>query len=579
VKTDEWRNGSVEERLKHALVHGILEFIEADTEEARLKLVRPLLVIEGPLMGGMSVVGDLFGAGKMFLPQVVKSARVMKKSVAYLIPFMEKEKEESGASRAMAKVLMATVKGDVHDIGKNIVGVVLACNNFDVIDMGVMVPRDKILDEAVKIGADVIGLSGLITPSLDEMVEVAREMQRRGMKQPLLIGGATTSKIHTAVKIAPQYSSPVIHVLDASRSVPVVNSLITPELEKAFARSVFDEYGKLREDFANRQDKKVYLSLADARANATRIDWNSYVPPKPLRAGVQVLRNFPLDELRKYIDWTPFFITWELQGKYPAIFEDEKIGTEAKKLYDDANRLLNEIVTRKLIRANGVAAFFPAARDGDDIVLYSDESRQTSIGVFHGLRQQTEKRSGEPNRCLSDYIATTADYIGGFAVTAGEGAQELAASYEKKGDDYNSILVKALADRLAEAFAEKLHELVRKEMWGYSPEESLTSAELVREQYRGIRPAPGYPSQPDHTEKETLFKLLEASKHTGIQLTESLAMFPAASVCGLYFSHPAAEYFNLGKITKEQAEDYARRKGRPTEEIEKWLSPSLNYDI
>jgi len=544
-----------------------------------LKLVRPLLVIEGPLMGGMSVVGDLFGAGKMFLPQVVKSARVMKKSVAYLIPFMEKEKEESGASRAMAKVLMATVKGDVHDIGKNIVGVVLACNNFDVIDMGVMVPRDKILDEAVKIGADVIGLSGLITPSLDEMVEVAREMQRRGMKQPLLIGGATTSKIHTAVKIAPQYSSPVIHVLDASRSVPVVNSLITPELEKAFARSVFDEYGKLREDFENRQDKKVYLSLADARANATRIDWNSYVPPKPLRAGVQVLRNFPLDELRKYIDWTPFFITWELQGKYPAIFEDEKIGTEAKKLYDDANRLLNEIVTRKLIRANGVAAFFPAARDGDDIVLYSDESRQTSIGVFHGLRQQTEKRSGEPNRCLSDYIATTADYIGGFAVTAGEGAQELAASYEKKGDDYNSILVKALADRLAEAFAEKLHELVRKEMWGYSPEESLTSAELVREQYRGIRPAPGYPSQPDHTEKETLFKLLEASKHTGIKLTESLAMFPAASVCGLYFSHPAAEYFNLGKITKEQAEDYARRKGRPTEEIEKWLSPSLNYDI
>lgn len=579
VKTDEWRSTSVEERLKHALVNGIMDFVDQDTEEARGNYERPLHVIEGPLMAGMSVVGDLFGAGKMFLPQVVKSARVMKKSVAYLLPFMEKEKALSGESRSQAKVLMATVKGDVHDIGKNIVGVVLACNNFDVVDLGVMVPRDKILDEATKIGADVIGLSGLITPSLDEMVEVAREMQRRGMKQPLLIGGATTSKIHTAVKIAPQYTSPVIHVLDASRSVPVVNQLITPEQKEEFAESILTEYTKLRDDFANRQDQKKYLSLADARANATKLDFSKPVVV-PKRAGVQEFKNYPLDELRKYIDWTPFFQAWELPGKYPSIFEDERIGQEAKKLFDDANRLLDEIIARKLIKANGVAQFWPANRIGDDVEVYADESRETPIAVFHGLRQQTEKRSGEPNRCLSDNVAPkgTPDYIGAFVVTAGQGVSELAKSYEAKQDDYNSILVKALADRLAEAFAERLHQLVRKELWGYAPDESLANEDLIRERYAGIRPAPGYPSQPDHTEKEALFKLLRATEHTGVSLTESLAMNPAASVCGLYFAHPDAEYFNLGKITTEQVEDYARRKGMLVPEVEKWLSPALNYD-
>jgi 5-methyltetrahydrofolate--homocysteine methyltransferase len=576
-KTDEWRLAEVEERLKHALVNGILDYIDEDTAEAMAKYGRPLSVIEGPLMSGMSVVGDLFGAGKMFLPQVVKSARVMKKSVAYLIPFMEKEKEASGGHKAAAKVLLATVKGDVHDIGKNIVGVVLACNNFEVVDLGVMVQRDKILDTAIEIKADVIGLSGLITPSLDEMAEIAREMERRSMKLPLLIGGATTSKIHTAVKISPEYGSPVIHVLDASRSVPVVNSLITPEQKTEFAESIRLEYVKLREDFAARAVSKKYLKLEDARRNAPRNDWSAEKYVKPARPGVQVFRNFPLDELRKYIDWNPFFIAWELHGKYPSIFEDEKVGAEAKKLFDDANKLLDLIVTRKLIRAHGVAMIWPANSRGDDIVVYTDDSRTKEAAVFHGLRQQTEKRQGEPNRCLADLVAPSGhpDYLGGFAVTAGDGAGELAKSYEQKGDDYSSIMVKALADRLAEAFAEKLHELVRKEIWGYAPDEKLSNEELVAEKYKGIRPAPGYPSQPDHTEKLELFRLLDATRHTGITLTESLAMFPAASVCGLYLAHPRADYFSLGKIDQDQLEDYARRKGRTVADMEKWLAPAL----
>lgn len=577
-KTDEWRLGSVEDRLKHALVNGILDFIDEDTAEAMANYGRPLSVIEGPLMSGMSVVGDLFGAGKMFLPQVVKSARVMKKSVAYLIPFMEKEKEAAGGQhKAAAKVLLATVKGDVHDIGKNIVGVVLACNNFEVVDLGVMVPRDKILETAKEIKADVIGLSGLITPSLDEMVEIAREMERRSMNLPLLIGGATTSKIHTAVKISPEYGFPVIHVLDASRSVPVVNSLITPEQTAAFAEGIRMEYVKLREDFAARAVTKKYLKLEDARKNAPRADWSAERLVKPARAGVQVFRNFPLDELRKYIDWNPFFIAWEMPGKMPSIFEDERIGGEAKKLYDDANKLLDLIVARKLIRAHGVAMIWPANSRGDDIVVFTDETREKEAAVFHGLRQQTEKRQGEPNRCLSDLVAPAghADYVGGFAVTAGDGAAELAKSYEEKGDDYSSIMVKALADRLAEAFAEKLHELVRKEIWAYAPDENLSKADLVAEKYKGIRPAPGYPAQPDHTEKEQLFQLLDATRHTGITLTESLAMNPAASVCGLYLAHPRADYFSLGKIDRDQLEDYASRKGRPAAEMEKWLTPAM----
>ncbi len=579
TKTDEWRKAPVEERLKHALVHGILDYIDEDTEEARAQYGRPLLVIEGPLMSGMSVVGDLFGAGKMFLPQVVKSARVMKKSVAYLIPFMEKEREaEGGARKAAAKVLLATVKGDVHDIGKNIVGVVLACNNFDVIDMGVMVPREKILDHAQEIGADVVGLSGLITPSLDEMVEVAREMKRRGMTQPLLIGGATTSKIHTAVKIAPAYERPVVHVLDASRSVPVVSNLISDENRGTFESQLKAEYAKLREDFANREQTRKFISLEAARANAPRIAHDG--SPEPKRRSVQVLRNYPLDELRRYIDWNPFFIAWEMPGKYPAIFEDEKTGREAKKLFDDANKLLDEIIARKLISAHGVAMIWPANSVGDDVEVYLDEDRAKPIAVFHGLRQQSEKRSGEPNRCLSDYVAPKGrkDYVGGFAVTAGDGVAELAASYEKKGDDYSAILIKALADRLAEAFAERLHELVRREIWGYAENEALSNEDLIRESYEGIRPAPGYPAQPDHTEKLELFRLLDATRHTGITLTESLAMAPAASVCGIYIASKDAEYFNVGKIDRDQVQDYARRKGMSEKEVEKWLSPILSYD-
>ncbi len=587
AKKQEWRNAPVGERLKHALVKGIVEFIEEDTEEARQQFNKPLEVIEGPLMDGMNYVGDLFGEGKMFLPQVVKSARVMKKSVAYLIPYIEKEKAESGeAAKKKGKVLLATVKGDVHDIGKNIVGVVLACNNFDVVDLGVMVPADKILDAAEKEEADVIGLSGLITPSLDEMVDVAKEMKRRGMKKPLLIGGATTSKIHTAVKIEPNYDEPVIHVLDASRSVPVAQSLMSEDgpNKTKYVQGVRDEYEKLRHDHANRKSTKKFLSIADARANALQLDWTAAPISAPAKPGVTVLDESAVDlaTLRKYIDWTPFFIAWEMSGKYPAIFEHEKFGKEAKKLFDDANRLLDQIIADGSIKARGVAGVWPANTVGDDIEVYGDESRTNTLAVFHTLRQQAEKRAGEPNRALSDYIAPKdsgrGDYIGGFVVTAGIGAEELAKKYEQDNDDYNSILVKAVADRLAEAFAEFLHEKVRKEIWGYAADESFANEELIKEKYAGIRPAPGYPAQPDHTEKDDLFKILDAVNNTGVTLTESKAMYPAASVSGIFFAHPDAKYFGLGQVTKDQAEDYARRKGKPFAEIEKWLRPNLNYD-
>ena len=579
----EWRKGDFAERLSYALVKGIVEFIEEDTEEARQNFPRPIQVIEGPLMGGMSRVGDLFGSGQMFLPQVVKSARVMKKAVAYLIPFIEKEKEESGDTRSQAKVLMATVKGDVHDIGKNIVGVVLACNNFDVIDLGVMVPRDKILDEAQKQKVDVIGLSGLITPSLDEMVEVAREMERRGMDQPLLIGGATTSRIHTAVKIEPSFKGSTIHVLDASRSVPVVNSLITPESRESYIEEIKTEYVKLREDYADRGEKKEYLSLAAARENALKLDWSAAPITKPKKIGVGVIEDMDLSVLRKYIDWTPFFITWELKGKYPEIFEKPGVGVEARKLFDDASKLLDEIIAAGAIKARGVYGVFPAGSQGDDIHVFKNEERSELISVFHTLRQQAKKRAGEPNRALSDFIAPVdsgrEDYIGAFVVTAGIGAGELAAKYDADLDDYNSIMVKALADRLAEAFAEYLHERVRREYWGYASDETLSSEELIKEKYAGIRPAPGYPAQPDHTEKPDLFKILDATKNTGVELTESFAMTPAASVSGIYFAHPESAYFGLGNISKDQVEDYAERKRKSFEEMEKWLGPNLNYDV
>ncbi len=584
TKKDEWRTLSVEERLKHALVKGITDFIDQDTEEARLKYPKPLHVIEGPLMDAMGVVGDLFGSGKMFLPQVVKSARVMKKSVAYLIPFIEAEKKASGGSgapKAAAKVLLATVKGDVHDIGKNIVGVVLACNNFEVIDLGVMVTREKILAEAKAHGVDVIGLSGLITPSLDEMTEVAREMQRSGLDIPLLIGGATTSKIHTAVKIAPEYSGAAIHVLDASRSVPVVNSLITASQKADYLGKIRAEYEQLRSEHERRQTEKKYLSLGDARRNAQKFDWKSVPISAPRKSGLTVLRNFPLETLRKYIDWTPFFTAWELNGKYPAVLDDPEKGVEARKIFDDANAMLEKIVSGRLLSANGVFALYPAGSVGDDIEVYADEKREKKIAVFHTLRQQAQKRAGEPNRALSDYIAPAGggvgDYLGAFAVTAGVGLDDLVKKFEKDQDDYSAIMAKALADRLVEAYAECLHELVRKEYWGYGADEKFSPEDLIREKYRGIRPAPGYPAQPDHTEKLALFSLLDAQKHTTISLTESLAMYPAASVCGLYFAHPEARYFGLGQILRDQAEDYARRKNMPVKEIEKWLRPALGY--
>jgi 5-methyltetrahydrofolate--homocysteine methyltransferase len=582
VEDEAWRSESVEERLKHALVKGIIDFIEADTEEARQKYGRPLLVIEGPLMAGMNVVGDLFGAGKMFLPQVVKSARVMKRSVAYLLPFLEEESKGSVARKA-GKILLATVKGDVHDIGKNIVGVVLACNNFEIIDLGVMVPADKILEAAQREQADIIGLSGLITPSLDEMVHMAKEMQRLGMKTPLLIGGATTSRIHTAVKIEPCYDGPVVHVLDASRSVPVASALLNDQLRDNYLKETRQEYEMMRERHRGKAQIKQYISLEEARANRWQVDWEKYHPPVPRKAGIHAFKDYDLAELRKYIDWTPFFSTWELHGKYPNILKDELVGEEATKTFNDAQEMLDKIIAEKWLTANGVFGLFPANSLGDDILVYTDESRSDVLTTLHNLRQQNKKGEGHVSFCLSDYVAPLAsgapDYVGAFAVTTGIGIEPHLARFEAEHDDYNSIMLKALADRLAEAFAERLHERVRKEFWAYAPDEQLTGEELVREAYKGIRPAPGYPACPDHTEKWTLFNLLDAEKHTGIQLTESLAMYPTAAVSGWYFSHPDAKYYGIGKIAKDQVEDYAARKGMTVEETERWLSPVLNYDI
>jgi len=580
-KEDEWRSRSVEERIKHALVKGIVDYIVEDVEEARQKYPEPIHVIEGPMMDGMNIVGDLFGDGKMFLPQVVKSARVMKKGVAHLIPFIDRLAEKNKNKKPKAKILLATVKGDVHDIGKNIVGVVLGCNNYDVIDLGVMVPAEKILEEARKQKVQMIGLSGLITPSLDEMVHVADEMKRENFEIPLLIGGATTSRLHTAVKISPSYNHPVIHVNDASKSVTVVNKLVTDALRDAFITETADEYNRIRDTYKSRGKKKTYLGIGEARKNAVKIDWTEESVKKPLKPGIHAFKDFPLEELKRYIDWGPFFIAWEMKGNFPAILDDSKAGKEARKLFDDANKLLDKITCEKLLTAHGVAGLFPANSVGDDIEVYRDDSRKKTAVTLHTLRQQAKKRSGQPNKALADYIAPKEsglkDYIGGFAITTGHGIEELVQQFKADHDDYNVILLKALADRLAEAFAEYLHEKVRTELWGYAPGEKLGNEQLIREEYTGIRPAPGYPAQPDHTEKPVLFDLLNVPELTGIKLTESYAMHPAASVSGLYFAHPEAKYFNVGKIQKDQVEDYAARKGMSVEEAEKWLSPILAY--
>ncbi|WP_017732221.1 methionine synthase [Nafulsella turpanensis] len=577
-----WREEPVEKRISHALIKGITEYIVEDTEEARQKLDKPLHVIEGPLMDGMGIVGDLFGSGKMFLPQVVKSARVMKKAVAYLLPFMEEEKEEGDTRKNAGKILMATVKGDVHDIGKNIVGVVLSCNDYEVIDLGVMVPLQKILEEAEKHQVDMIGLSGLITPSLDEMVYVAQEMQNRGMNLPLLIGGATTSRIHTAVKIAPNYDGPVVHVTDASRSVPVAQNLLG-EKRAEYKAKIDEEYTKVREGHKNRQNDKRYLSIEDARKNKHQVNWEETKTTKPEFFGTKVFKNFPLEELVPYIDWTPFFHAWEMKGRYPKIMDDPEKGPAAKKLFEDAQELLQKIIDEKLLEARAVIGFYPANTEEDDtIVLYTDDERGQELSRFHTLRQQSEKPAGTPNLSFADFLAPQEtglkDYIGGFAVTAGIGLDELVQKFEADHDDYNSIMTKALADRLAEAFAELMHKKVRTEYWGYVAEESLDNESLIREKYQGIRPAPGYPGCPDHTEKVTLFELLDCEAQTGIGLTESLAMYPASSVSGLYYSHPDSKYFGLGKIGRDQVEDIARRKNMTVEELERWLSPNLNYE-
>jgi 5-methyltetrahydrofolate--homocysteine methyltransferase len=610
-KEEEWRKGTIEERIAHALVKGIDTFIAADAEEARQKYNRPLSVIEGPLMAGMNIVGDLFGAGKMFLPQVVKSARVMKKAVAYLQPFMEAEKQAAAAAgketRAQGKIVLATVKGDVHDIGKNIVGVVLACNNYEVIDLGVMVPCEKILTTAREQKADIIGLSGLITPSLDEMVHVAREMERQGIKLPLLIGGATTSKAHTAVKIAPGYTEPVVHVLDASRAVPVVSNLISAEHKPKFAEQIREEYNRVRSHHAGQQQKLV--SLEQARTNAPQLKFDDL--PKPEFTGVRVLsaksehatrntQHVELSDLVPYIDWSPFFHTWELRGRYPSILNHEKHGEEARKLFADAQELLQTMVSQKLIEPRGVYGLFPANRVGDDVELYTDESRSQVLTTFHFLRQQIEKTDGTPNWCLADFVApkraagilpadndktaggtptarSFSDYLGAFAVTSGHGLKELVEKYKKDHDDYNAIMAEALADRLAEAFAEFMHKRVREE-WGFGKNEKLTPEDLIEEKYRGIRPAAGYPASPDHTEKETLWKLLDVEKNTGIQLTESFAMWPGSSVSGLYFAHPESKYFAVSKLGRDQLLDYHLRKGMTLQEAERWLGPYLNYE-
>ena len=582
-KEEEWRKATVEERLSHALVKGIDAYVEADAEEARVKLGRPLSVIEGPLMAGMGVVGDLFGAGKMFLPQVVKSARVMKKAVAYLTPFMEAEKAELAAAgavvRSQGKIVLATVKGDVHDIGKNIVGVVLACNNYEVIDMGVMVPAEKILERAREVRADIVGLSGLITPSLDEMVHVAREMERQGFKLPLLIGGATTSRAHTAVKIAPHYGEPVVHVLDASRAVPVTASLLSEEGRAQFVERHRSEYDALRK--AHAAPRRSVVSLETARARRTSIEWRAENLARPEFLGVRVLEDFPLSTLREFIDWSPFFHTWELKGVYPKILEDEKQGEQARQIFAEGNALLDRIVREKLIAARAVYGFFAANAVGDDVELYADDARGSVVDRLHFLRQQSDREGNEPCRSLADFVAPKEtglhDFVGAFAVTSGIGLKELVEKFRAAHDDYNAIMAEAIADRLAEAFAECLHKRVRDE-WGYGREEKLSSEELIHEKYRGIRPAPGYPACPDHTEKGTIWRLLDVQTKTGIELTESFAMWPGSSVSGFYFAHPESRYFSLGKIDRDQVEDYARRKGMSVAEVERWLGPNLNYE-
>ena len=613
-----WRREPVEERLKHALVKGIVDYIDIDTEEARQKCKRPLDVIEGPLMAGMSVVGDLFGSGKMFLPQVVKSARVMKKSVAYLLPFMEAEK--SAGAKPQGRIVMATVKGDVHDIGKNIVGVVLQCNNYDVVDLGVMVPAAKILEIAREKQADVIGLSGLITPSLDEMVHVAQEMEREGFRLPLLIGGATTSRAHTAVKIAPHYQASTVHVLDASRAVGVVNSLLNQNLKSEFDKKTREDYERLRREHSARTQRKNLLKLEEARANRTPIDWSKYAPPKPEFLGVRVhqtvipseleesrgtsckvtqrgpsgslrsaqddaVRSFSLRTLAEYIDWSPFFHAWELRGRYPGIFEDPKIGKQARELFDDAQKLLDQIIAKDLLIARGVHAFWRANSLGDDVDLYTDDDGTKKLATFYFLRQQMQKPAGQFNHCLADFVAPTngghrpplQDYLGGFAVSI-HGADELAEEFKRQHDDYNAIMTKALADRLAEAFAEYLHKKTRI-AWGFGREEQLSQADLIREKYRGIRPAAGYPACPDHAEKRTLFDLLNAENNAGVTLTESSAMHPGASVSGLYFSHPDSKYFGVGQIGRDQVVDYATRRGESVPAVEKRLAPNLDYNV
>lgn len=573
IVEDAWRSGTVEERLSHALVKGIVDFIDADTEEARQKYVKPLLVIEGPLMSGMNVVGDLFGSGKMFLPQVVKSARVMKKAVAYLQPFLEAEKS-AGAAKTQGKILLATVKGDVHDIGKNIVGVVLRCNNYEIIDLGVMVPCEKILQTAIDEKVDIIGLSGLITPSLDEMVHVAREMERKGLTLPLLIGGATTSKAHTAVKIAPNFNQPVVHVLDASRAVPVASNLISAEHKPKFAAQIREEYDRVRATHSSQTAK--LLSIEASRKNAPKLNYDDL--PKPEFTGLKTIEP-TLAELVPFIDWSPFFHTWELRGVYPKILQHEKHGEEARKLFADAQKLLEEIVSKKLIQPKAVYGFFPANRVGDDVELYTDETRSKVLAAFHFLRQQIEKGDGTPNWCLADFVAPkgSRDFIGGFAVTSGHNLKEIVEKYKADHDDYNAIMAEALADRLAEAFAEFLHKRVREE-WGFGKKENLTPEDLIEEKYRGIRPAAGYPASPDHTEKGILWKLLDVEKKAGIKLTENFAMWPGSSVSGLYFAHPDAKYFAVGKLGRDQLLDYHLRKSMTLQEAEKWLGPWLNYD-
>jgi 5-methyltetrahydrofolate--homocysteine methyltransferase len=580
VKEDlAWRDRPVRERLSHALVKGITEYIDEDTEEARQQAERPLDVIEGPLMDGMNIVGDLFGEGKMFLPQVVKSARVMKKAVAYLMPYLEAEKE---AGSSHGKILMATVKGDVHDIGKNIVGVVLQCNNYEVIDLGVMVPAETILHEAEKHQVDIIGLSGLITPSLEEMVHIASEMQRLNLDLPLMIGGATTSRIHTAVKIDPKYDNAVVYVPDASRAVSVAGELLSDERSAGYVKGIKDDYAQMREQRVQRASTKKTVSIEQARENGFEDDWDSYAPPVPTFLGLKIFDDYDLQELAGYIDWTPFFHTWELSGKYPAILEDAVVGEQARHLFEDAQAMLAQIIDEKWLTARAVIGFFPANSFDDDILVFSDESRDDVVTVLHHLRQQLAKPPERPNWCLSDFVAPAEtelrDYIGAFAVTAGIGIEAHVQRFEAAHDDYSSILLKALADRLAEAFAERMHERVRREFWGYASDESLANEQLIAEKYRGIRPAPGYPACPDHTEKQTLWELLEPDRNAGVELTDSFAMYPASSVSGWYFSHPKSRYFGTGKIQRDQVEDYAERKGLEIREVERWLAPVLGYD-